>query len=84
VALTVGVMHAFVFGHGVSAAGEARWWSDFLRFTLVGYLLALLVCLFTLWSFGRIDGIGVGRLLMTVIVLAFPTGLGAAAARLLL
>lgn len=84
VLLTVGVMHAFVFGHGVSSSGDAPWFGDFLRFTLVGYVLALLVSLFTLWTFGRIDGVGAGRLLMTLVVLAFPAGLGAAAARLLL
>ncbi len=83
VVLTLGVMHAFVHGHGVSSEAGSGW-SDFLRFTLVGYLLALVVCLVPLWLFGRIDGIGAGRLLMTVIVLAFPGGLGAAAARLLL
>ena len=83
VVLTLGVMHAFVHGHGVSSEAGSGW-GDFLRFTLVGYLLALIVCLVPLWLFGRIDGIGAGRLLMTVIVLAFPGGLGAAAARLLL
>ena len=83
VALTVAVMHAFVCGHGVSSE-EAPPWSDFLRFTLVGYVLALAICFFTLWTFGRIDGIGTGRLLMTLVVLGFPAGLGAAAARLIL
>ena len=82
-ALTVAVMHAFVYGHGVSSSDDMPWWGDLLRFTLVGYVLALSICLFTLWTFGRIDGIGTGRLLMTLVVLAFPAGLGAAAARLL-
>lgn len=82
-ALTVAVMHAFVHGHGVSSE-DAPPWSDLLRFTLVGYVLALAICLFTLWTFGRIDGIGTGRLLMTLVVLGFPAGLGAAAARLIL
>ncbi len=81
VVLTVAVMHAFVYGQGVSSDDDGPGWGDFLRFTLVGYLLALAICLATLWLFGRIDGIGTGRLLMTVIVLAFPGGLGAAAAR---
>lgn len=84
VALTIAVMHAFVSGHGVSSRGDMPWWGDLLRFTLVGYVLALAICLFTLWTFGRIDGVGAGRLAMTLVVLAFPAGLGAAAARLLL
>lgn len=84
VALTVAVMHAFVYGHGVATTEARPWWSEFLRLTLVGYVLALGICLFTLWVFGRIDGVGAGRLLMTLVVLAFPAGLGAAAARLLL
>jgi putative integral membrane protein (TIGR02587 family) len=84
VALTIAVMHAFVSGHGVSSRGDMPWWGDLLRFTLVGYVLALAICLFALWTFGRIDGIGAGRLAMTLVVLGFPAGLGAAAARLLL
>lgn len=84
VALTVAVMHAFVAGHGVPISGDMPRWRDFLRFTLVGYVLALAICLFTLWTFGRIEGVGLERLLMTLVVLAFPAGLGAAAARLLL
>jgi putative integral membrane protein (TIGR02587 family) len=84
VALTIAVMHAFVFGHGVSASNDMPWWGDFLRFTFVGYVLALAICVFTLWTFGQTEGVGFERHLMTLIVLAVPAGLGAAAARLLL
>jgi uncharacterized membrane protein len=44
----------------------------------------MLVSLYTLWTFGRTDAVGGEPLVMTVLVLAFPAGLGAAAARLIL
>ena len=83
VALTVATMHGFVYGHGVDD-GDAPWWSLMLRFTLVGYALALAMSLYALWTFGRIDGVAGAPLLMATLVLAFPAGLGAAAARLIL
>ena len=83
VALTIATMHAFVYGHGVEGSGRPGV-GDFLRFTLVGYALALAISLFTLWTFGRTDAVGAGPVLMTTVVLGFPAGLGAAAARLIL
>jgi putative integral membrane protein (TIGR02587 family) len=84
VALTVATMHAFVYGHGADDDAEAPWWSLLLRFTLVGYALALAISLYALWTFGRIEGVAGAPLLMATLVLAFPAGLGAAAARLIL
>jgi putative integral membrane protein (TIGR02587 family) len=81
--LTVATMHAFVYGHG-SGDDRAPWWSLMLRFTLVGFALALATSLYVLWTFGRTDGVGGAPLVMSILVLAFPAGLGAAAARLLL
>ena len=81
------LMHGFVFaldfrgGHG---GGDVPWWSNLLRFTLVGYVVALAVSLYVLWTFGRTDGAGAGAILMTTVVLAFPAAIGAAAARLIL
>ena len=83
VALTIATMHAFVYGHGVEGSGRSGA-GDFLRFTLVGYVLALAISLYTLWTFGRTDAVGAGPVLMTALVLGFPAGLGAAAARLIL
>ena len=37
------------------------WWSLLLRFTLVGYALALAISLYVLWTFGRTDGVGAAR-----------------------
>lgn len=86
VATSILLMHGFVFaldfhgGHG----GQAPWWSNLLRFTLVGYVIALAVSLYVLWTFGRTDGAAVSAILMTTVVLAFPAAIGAAAARLIL
>jgi putative integral membrane protein (TIGR02587 family) len=85
---SLALMHAFVYavefrgqraiGHGISP------WSEFLRLTVVAYALALLVCLYVLWTFGRADGLPLPELLIEVVVLGFPAALGAAAARLIL
>jgi putative integral membrane protein (TIGR02587 family) len=87
VLLSIAMMHGFVFaldfrgGHG---SGDVPWWSNLLRFTLVGYVLALAVSLYVLWTFGRTDGAGAAAVLKTTVVLAFPAAIGAAAARLIL
>lgn len=59
-------------------------WSLFLRFSLVGYAIALAVSAYVLWTFGRLDDTGLGPLLVVLIVLGFPASIGAAAARLIL
>ncbi len=82
------IMHAFVyaleFQGQPSIPGGTPFWSEFLRFTVVGYALALLISLFILWTFGRIDGLAFQEVVIAVIVLAFPAAVGAAAARLIL
>jgi len=88
VALSLAIMHAFVYevdfrGAHTPAAGVG-FWTIFLRFTITGYALVLLVCLFLLWVFGRLEATSATAALMMTIVLAFPGALGAAAARLIL
>ncbi|ADI15566.1 TIGR02587 family membrane protein [Truepera radiovictrix] len=82
------IMHAFVYAvafRGQEAVPEATpVGSLFLRFTVVGYAVALLVSLYVLWVFGRAEGMGVAQLLMAAVVLGFPAAVGAAAARLIL
>jgi putative integral membrane protein (TIGR02587 family) len=82
------LMHAFVYGvefHGQEPRPRgAPVWRIFLFFTVVGYALALLISAYVLWLFGRYDGAGVGFMVSTAVVLAFPAALGAAAARLVL
>ena len=87
VLLSIFVLDAFVYGLGF-AGQRARpegmsWAGAFLRFSLAGYGLALLVSVYVLWTFGRADGTPLAQLAMTVVVLAFPAAVGAAIARLL-
>jgi putative integral membrane protein (TIGR02587 family) len=82
------IMHAFVYA--VEFRGRAlvhpeiSAWSEFVRLTVVAYAIALLICLYVLWSFGRTDGLAAGELLIQTVVLGFPAAIGAAAARLIL
>jgi putative integral membrane protein (TIGR02587 family) len=88
IGVSLAIMHAFVYAvefRGQTAMHpELSVWSEFLRLTVVAYALALLVCLYVLWSFGRSDGLTFGELLMQTVVLGFPAAIGAAAARLIL
>lgn len=84
---SVALMHAFVYSvsfRGQHDAGEAPAPSLFLRFSVVGYAVALLLSAYLLWSFGRLDGLSPLAALKAVTVLGFPAAVGAAAARLML
>jgi uncharacterized membrane protein len=59
-------------------------WNVLVRFTLIGYALALLISLYVLWTFGRLDGAAATEIVMSVLVLGFPAALGGSAARLIL
>jgi putative integral membrane protein (TIGR02587 family) len=86
--LSLGLMHAFVYAlnfRGGSRRPEAIPASIiFLRFSVVGYAVVLLVSLFALWIFSRTDSSGLQEIISAAIVLSFPGAIGAAAARLLL
>ncbi len=91
VALALGsllMMHAFVYTvkfRGQEQRPEDRSFiSVFLRFSVVGYALVLLISLYLLWTFGRLDGMGISEITQVTIVLSFPGALGAAASRLIL
>jgi putative integral membrane protein (TIGR02587 family) len=88
VGVSLAIMHAFVYAVAfrgqTSLQPEIGAWSEFLRVTVVAYALALLVCLYVLWSFGRSDGLALGELVMQTVVLGFPAAIGAASARLIL
>lgn len=87
-ALSLMLMHGFVYAlafkgsHSLDEGTPA--WHAFFRFTVPGYLVALAVSLYTLWTFGRLDDLGATEALLTIIVLGFPAAIGAAAARLVL
>ena len=86
--LSLAVMHGFVFASefkgGTPLNPDTPWWSAFLRFTVVGYVVALLISAYVLWTFGRFDGMGPFMIIQISVVLAFPAAIGAAAARLIL
>ena len=82
------IMHAFVYSlefTGEVAVPEGTpFWSVFVRFTVAGYAVALIISLYVLWTFGRSDGLSVHQPVTTVVVLGFPAAVGASAARLVL
>lgn len=86
--LSLTLMHAFVYtiklSGGTVPRSGAAFWSLFLRFTVVGYAVVLLVSFYLLWTFGRTDGTEAKAILSAGIVLGFPCAIGAGAARLVL
>ncbi|MBP2295007.1 TIGR02587 family membrane protein [Azospirillum rugosum] len=88
VLLSLVIMHAFVysidFPGGSEFPKDMGFWTLFVRFTVVGYVVVLLICLYLLWTFGRTDGTDIEDVLSAAIVLGFPSSVGAAAARLIL
>jgi putative integral membrane protein (TIGR02587 family) len=88
VVVSVVVMHGFVYAvefRGQELVPEGMTVTQaFLRLTVVGYAVALLVSAYVLWTFGRFTGGGLFVNIMTTVVLGFPAAIGAAAARLLL
>ena len=86
--LTLALMHGFVYAlefQGTpSVPAGTPGWSLFLRFTVVGYAIAVLVSGYVLWTFGRFESAALAMHVTQTIVLAFPSALGAAAARLII
>lgn len=85
--LSILVMHGFVYalsfrgGHGDDDESMA---GTFVRFTLPGYVIAVLISYYALWTFHRLDDIGGLQCLLAVLVLSLPAAIGAASARLVL
>lgn len=82
------IMHAFVyaveFQGSHSLPPGTPLWSAFLRFTVVGYGVALVISLYILWTLGRAEGMALLPLLQSAVVLSFPAAIGAAGARLII
>ncbi len=86
---TLLLTHAFVYaveyrGQEKIISPDASFLNLFLRFTVVGYAIALLISFYILWTFGSIDDVEFGGKLKAAIVLSFPAAIGAAASRLIL
>lgn len=88
IALTLVLMHAMVYALEFrgSAPRPARrgFWTLLARYTVVGYAAVLLVSLYLLWTFGRLDGLAAEEALSMVVVVSLPGGVGAAVARVIL
>jgi putative integral membrane protein (TIGR02587 family) len=88
VGVSLVIMHAFVYSVGFQGQSEtpigAHWTGIFLRYTVVGYAICLLISVYMLWTFGRTANVAPAAVLMATVVLAFPAAIGAAAARLIL
>jgi len=87
-ALSLILLHGFVYTVGLKGEekppGATSFWSIFLRFSVVGYAIALAVSLYLLWTFGRIEDTSLLQSAEMVAVLAFPGAIGAALARLVI
>lgn len=85
---SLAMMHAMVFvlefrGQAALPRG-ASGWHAFIHSTVAGYIVALAVSGYVLWTFGRFDGTSIDAAAAAIIVLGMPASLGAAAARLIL
>ena len=85
-AFSIVTMHALVYTIGFHGEQEREhsFLYTFHRFTIVGYAVALLVSLFVLWMFGRLEDKSLLQTVMPTVVLGFPAALGAATTRLIL
>ncbi|WP_091737684.1 TIGR02587 family membrane protein [Phenylobacterium immobile] len=82
IAVSLATLHGLVFAAGF--AGQEEHESQvhaFAHYTLAGYGIALLISVYILWTFGRLDG-GLSDTMRAVVVLSFPAAIGAALARL--
>ena len=79
-------MHALVYTIGFHGEQqrEQTFLKTFYRFTIVGYAVSLLVSLFVLWVFGRLEDKSLLQVVMPMVVLGFAAALGAATTRLIL
>lgn len=87
VILSIAVMHGFTyaleFSGSVPVPDKGRWHA-FMRYTIPGYVVAIGVSLYVLWTFGQTDAASATQIVMAVVVLGLPASIGAAAARLIL
>jgi putative integral membrane protein (TIGR02587 family) len=87
VVASVILLHVFVYAIGFAGqevpAEGATLTSTVLHYSVAGYGVAVLISLYVLWTFGRMDGASLADMAQMVAVLSFPASLGAALARLI-
>jgi putative integral membrane protein (TIGR02587 family) len=80
------LLHLFVYRVGFAGQKAHPHGSGALRTffvsTIPGYGIALVIGLYVLWTFGRVDDTAIDQIAATMAVIAFPGALGAAIARL--
>lgn len=88
VAASIALLHVLVYQLGFPGEDLRRGAISplrcFLAFSAPGYAIALSISAFTLWAFGRFDGVSAHEANAMIIVLAFPAALGCATARLVI
>ena len=87
--LSISIMHGFIVaveysGHANALSPDAPFWSIFLRYTVTGYAIVLLISFYILWTFGSIGGMPFMEQLKAAVVLGVPAAVGASASRLIL
>lgn len=55
-----------------------------LTYTCIAVVVAMMASIIMLWVFGRMDGLAFTQMVANTVVLMFPAGIGAAAARLII
>lgn len=87
--LSILLMHAFIHaversGHSNALTPDQGELSIFLRYTVVGYAIVLVICYYILWTFGSLGGMEFSQQIKTVVVLGVPAAIGGGASRLIL
>ena len=87
VAFSILALHAFVYvldfrGQENMPKGTSTA-AGIMVYSIGGYGIALLVSVYVLWTFGRIDGASLAQVAMMASVLGFPAALGAGSARII-
>ncbi|MGQ2952056.1 MAG: TIGR02587 family membrane protein [Agrobacterium sp.] len=86
--LSVAIMHGFVYALHFKGSHQLhegqQWWQSFIRFTLPGYVIAIAISIYTLWTFERLDHTSLSQITSAAVILGVPASIGAASARLIL
>jgi putative integral membrane protein (TIGR02587 family) len=81
-------MHAIIYGMNFQGtpmeSGRHATWRLLVRYTLPGYVIALLVSAYLLWTFGRFESYSLHWMVFYTVVLGLPASIGGAAGRLVI
>ncbi len=86
--LSIAIMQGFVYALHFKGSHQLhegqQWWQSFIRFTLPGYVIAIAISIYTLWTFERLDHTSLSQIMNAAVILGVPASIGAASARLIL